>query len=140
MGHLLSLVERPLVGPIVAGRVVHDAGGDDGGVVFRDVLGRRLQQGHSLGILVEEGPPGAVDLEVLVVVPQLVPHQGEAGVHSQRRLHVARGQDLLGEAPVVDDELGSGLGDGGVEVILVEILLLGWVGFVTPALLLDGSA
>lgn len=35
-------------------------------------------------------PPGAADLEVLVVVPQLVPHQGEAGVHSQRRLRQCR--------------------------------------------------
>ena len=56
-------------------------------------------------------------------------------------LHIARRQDLFHEASVVYDKLGGGLGDGGVKVLFVELLLRDCVWLLAPFdLLFHGPA
>ena len=63
MGYLLSLVESPLVLPVVAVGVVHDGGGHDGGVVLQALVSEGHEEAADVGVLIAKRTGAALDLD-----------------------------------------------------------------------------
>ena len=122
-GETFPLVPGSRVLPVLAGRVLQHHGGQAGQVVEAHLLANRVRQLARLLVQVGEPATTLLGQDDLVVVPELVPDEGEAASNTNESLDVSKVNPGLSEPGQVEEQLGDGLRDRGKEVLLSRLLL-----------------